>query len=556
MARGNRVAARVLPVVLAASCGMAIAAEQVGTAPAAHVRIHAGKAETLMLDGARRLALRVDDAAAMKSAAEAIGANAKDAERLALGGWWLLPVPKELPVETAVARLAERADVRFVSPVFVDYVGGPLWIGEQMLVGRDAGVKLDVPAERVVTLMEGIEAITLPTHSGLELLDRANALAVQPGVRFAEPDWFFSGGGTLTPNDPFYPQQWAMNQANNWDMNAPQAWDVTTGSNSIVTVVIDVGVDLTHPDLNLAPGVDSTGNGTNGAPGNTCDKHGTSVAGCISAKINNSIGCVGIAPGTRSASARTFVSSLACDGSWNSAASYTVSSLNFAQSSGARVTNNSNYYGFTSAAIETAYANTYAAGIVHFASNGNNGTSTIAYPASAPFVNGVAALTSSGTRAGFSQFGTGTDFSAPGENVISTDIAGTGGYNSTDYASVSGTSFASPYTAGVAALILSKNPSRTAAQVEAIMQSTCRDLGIAGYDTGFGWGLVNAQAALAATPWACAAEFDGVVGLSTNDLFAFLNAWFAGSPSANVDGVAGLSTNDVFFYLNLWFAGC
>ncbi len=55
---------------------------------------------------------------------------------------------------------------------------------------------------------------------------------------------------------------------------------------------------------------------------------------------------------------------------------------------------------------------------------------------------------------------------------------------------------------------------------------------------------------------ACAADFDGVGGVTTSDIFAFLNAWFAGQPSADVDGTPGLSTNDVFFFLNVWFAGC
>ncbi|MBY0312882.1 MAG: S8 family serine peptidase [Phycisphaerales bacterium] len=540
-----------VPSVLAADLGAAVASP----ATSQHVRIFAGKAEPLLVDAAHRLAVRAADAKVVETALIAIGAGG--VEPTGLDGWWFASVPKTMSIEAASAALADQPGVEFVSPVFVDYRGGPLWIGAQMLVGRDANVDLGVAAERVTTLMAGIEAITASTRNGLDLLAQANALAKMPGVRFAEPDWAFSGTGALTPNDALYPQQWAMNQANNWDMNAPQAWDTTTGSSAIITVIIDVGTDLTHPDLNLATGIDTTGSpALLGAPGNTCDKHGTAVAGCVSAKINNSIGCVGIAPNTRSASARTFVSNLSCNGSWNSSASYTVSTLNFAQSSGARVTNNSNYYGFTSAAIESAYATTYAAGIVHFASNGNNGTSSIAYPASVPFVNGIAALASSGARAGFSQYGVGTDFSAPGASVISTDIAGADGYVAGDYATVSGTSFASPYAAGVAALILSKNSTLTAAQVEGIMQTSSRDLGLVGYDTDFGWGLVNAQAALAATPTSCIADFDGINGIDTNDIFSFLNAWFAGSPTADVDGLAGLAPADVFYFLNSWFAGC
>jgi subtilisin family serine protease len=64
----------------------------------------------------------------------------------------------------------------------------------------------------------------------------------------------------------------------------------------------------------------------------------------------------------------------------------------------------------------------------------------------------------------------------------------------------SGTSMATPHVSGVAALILGKNPNLTPGQVETIMERTTTDLGVPNYDTKYGWGLVNAQAALAATP--------------------------------------------------------
>ena len=214
--------------------------------------------------------------------------------------------------------------------------------------------------------------------------------------------------------------------------------------------------------------------------------------------INNSLGTVGIAPGCRSASARTFISSLACDGSWSSSSSWTVNSLAWAQSIGARVSNNSNIYGFQSSAIAQKYASTRAAGIVHFACAGNSSSSTIAYPASLPDVNAVAALDRNGNLASFSNFGTGLDFSAPGAAIYTTDRTGSAGWVSDDYVTADGTSFASPYAAGVAALILSVNPSLNATNVEQIMQQSSVDRGAAGYDTTYGWGFVNAYNAVLA----------------------------------------------------------
>lgn len=341
------------------------------------------------------------------------------------------------------------------------------------------------------------------SRNGLEVLDQANALMETGAFLFAEVDWGFEGRAALTPNDALYSLQWGLHNTGQFggladmDMDVPEAWDRTLGSASIIVGVFDTGVQLDHPDLNIHGGIDTTGEGSAGAPGNACESHGTAVSGCISATIDNTIGVAGVAPNCPTYSVRFAVGDdVACNGSWFSFASFTVDGLDACATEGARVTNNSNYYGFTSSAIETKYAETKAAGMVHFASAGNDGTNTISYPSSIPEVNSVAALEPSGIRAFFSQYGAGLDFSAPGTSVYSTDRTGGSGYIAGDYVIVQGTSFASPYASAVAALVLSVDPSLTAAEVEALMQSGARDLGTAGYDTDFGWGFVNAEASL------------------------------------------------------------
>jgi hypothetical protein len=77
-------------------------------------------------------------------------------------------------------------------------------------------------------------------------------------------------------------------------------------------------------------------------------------------------------------------------------------------------------------------------------------------------------------------------------NIHSTDRTGTAGYYSGDYGLVHGTSFASPYAAGVAAMVLSRNGALTAPEVETRLQTSSRDLGTSGYGTDYGWGFVNA----------------------------------------------------------------
>lgn len=136
--------------------------------------------------------------------------------------------------------------------------------------------------------------------------------------------------------------------------------------------------------------------------------------------------------------------------------------------------------------------------MVHFASAGNSGSSVLAYPASIPGVNAVAAANRLGQRASFSQYGTGLAFIAPGQEILTTDRTASDGYGSGELATMNGTSFASPYAAGVAALICSTHPDFTVAQVERRMQTTALDMGPLGYDTGYGYGMLHAGRAVSA----------------------------------------------------------
>src|SRR5262249_25449116 len=149
-----------------------------------------------------------------------------------------------------------------------------------------------------------------------------------------------------------------------------------------------------------------------------------------------------------------------------------------------------------SSAIAAEYLFTRETGMVHFAAAGNDATNSIAYPASLPRVNAVAALNEGGGPASFSNHGTGLAFSAPGQDIYTTDRTGAAGYTNSDYVYAYGTSLASPYAAGVAALVLSVNPSLDPTNIEQIMQHSCVDLGPPGYDTTYGWGLVNAYNAV------------------------------------------------------------
>lgn len=493
----------------------------------------------LTLDPTR---IAVFNAVAGRTIASIPGVGAPESEQLPLDGVVIHSVARDARTERAVRSAVQsaslsRADIApdFISPVFIGSDGGPVIITKTLLIGFEPTTTPERRREILASLnaghvldedyasTQGLLRVESSSRSGIETLEIANKLAQNPEVRYAEPDWIFTGHSHASPNDPYYSNQWALRNTGNLfgsvagqDMQAERAWLITTGDPDIIDVIIDVGVDLTHPDLNqVAPGIDTTTNAGNGQPFNGCDKHGTAVAGCVSAIANNGIGVAGLAPATRTVSARTFISSLNCSGSWTSNASWTVNSLAFAESIGARVTNNSNGYGFSSSAIADKYASTRASGMVHFASAGNSGTSTIGYPASLPSVNAIAALNVNGARAGFSQYGVGLDFSAPGVSIASTDIQGAGGYNTSatagNYTYVDGTSFASPLSSAVAALVLSYKPSLTAAQVERAMQQGARDQLTPGYDTGSGWGFVDAYRSLERVRCPADLTFDDIV---------------------------------------------
>jgi len=297
-------------------------------------------------------------------------------------------------------------------------------------------------------------------------------------VDFAEPDRLIPPG--RVPNDPSYPSQWLHTT-----IGSPRAWDVTTGSRSVIVAVCDTGVQSNHPDLapNLKlPGFNSVDGTTNTEP---VMWHGTSVAGCIGAVGNNGAGVSGI-------NWTVSILPVRISNTPDGCAYYSdmAEGISWAADAGARVVNLS-YAGWGSATVDSAAQYLLGKGGLLFIAAGNNGqdTSTICPPS--PDYVVVGATTSSDALASWSNYGAGIDVVAPGEGIYTT-------YTGSGYASVNGTSFASPIAAGVAALVFAKNPALTPLQVAKVLYSTCTDLGAEGPDSKFGNGRVNAAAAVAA----------------------------------------------------------
>jgi serine protease len=230
-----------------------------------------------------------------------------------------------------------------------------------------------------------------------------------------------------------------------------------------------------------------------------------------------------------------------CLSSFDSQPSMLANALAWTVDIGAGVTNSSFSY-TQSSTVTTAYQNARNNGVIHFAATGNGGGSSISYPSSLSSVNAVGALNSSGNRASFSQYGSGIAYSAPGEGILTTDRTGGDGYEGGDYATLSGTSFASPNAAGVAALVLSMDPSLAPAAVEEVMNETCVDKGASGYDTVYGWGFVNAQNAVEAMIQSGPGDYDGDGDVDETDF-----AYWAGCMTGPEAGPAPAGCEPFYF---------
>ncbi len=250
---------------------------------------------------------------------------------------------------------------------------------------------------------------------------------------------------------------------------------------AIKVAVIDTGIDLTHPDLqdNIKGSIDFTGSRSGAKDENG---HGTHVAGTIGA-LQNSIGVVGVAPQVSLYAVR--VLDRRGSGYWSDVSE----GIDWCASNGMNVANMSLGASSAPTALQTSCDAAYASGngVLLIAAAGNSGdgntsTTEISYPAYYASVVAVGATDSSNGLASFSNTGSYVELSGPGVSVLST-------YKGSGYATLSGTSMASPHAAGVAALLWASGS--TASSVRTSLQNKAQDLGATGKDNGYGYGLVH-----------------------------------------------------------------
>jgi subtilisin family serine protease len=343
----------------------------------------------------------------------------------------------------------------------------------------------------------------------------AERLAALAEVEWSEPNHYIQADAVI-PNDPMFQgfRQWGLRQ-----INCPQAWEFTTGEPSVVVGVIDTGIQLNHPDLapllldgydfvhfdpgsTPRPGWVWTGDFTGFDSDPTDDfGHGTHVGGTICSLSNNNVGGAGVAWNVRLMPMR-FMAGMREIATGDTGGMGTdvdaAVSIVWASANGARILNMSfgSYTQSTSeqGAIDFAVQNN----TVLCAAMGNDNTSNTHFPSAYPGVIAVGATGRFNQRwndnpTTGSNFGPYISLCAPGVDIWSTYAGGT-------YASMTGTSMATPHVAGVAALMLSVNPNLTATDVADILRSTALPLRDNDSDPvpndNYGHGLVQADKAV------------------------------------------------------------
>jgi|GEM_PF-6908798 len=312
-----------------------------------------------------------------------------------------------------------------------------------------------------------LEVVKLP--EGVKVEDAVSEIKKNNNVESVQPNYIYHL--TDIPNDEYLSKEWGLK-----NLDAAAAWNITEGSSDVKIGILDSGIDINHPDLKdniwtnpseiSGNGIDDDKNGFiddihgwdflhndskvfNAAED---DLHGTHIAGIIAAEANG-IGTVGVAPKVK-------IVPLKVLGSDGGDTADIIKAIDYAKKLGVKIINCS----FGGSSYDEALKDAMqSSGILFIAAAGNDGIDTDLspiYPAcyNIPNIISVAAIDSSGNLASFSNYGFNSiDVAAPGVNILSTIPAALTKSNSYSlaYAYESGTSMATPFVTGIAALLVS-----------------------------------------------------------------------------------------------------
>lgn len=397
---------------------------------------------------------------------------------------------------------------------------------------------------------DGGASMVVDVPDGVSVGQAVAAAEADPDVVYAQPNFRYhllddapASSTPALPDDPYvsvsendvsdYPST-----ANQWwihSVNAPAAWERVRGEdNPVAVAVLDTGIDFDHEDLKANILADYAYDACRcqmltESIDNDEMQHGCHVAGIIAAEANNGTGIAGVTYNAKvlpirvfdfdSSSGRAMCSDEDLiraydyllsdpDGNGKSVAEETRTHV-VNMSLGSYLQDDVYYYGgdpmdYYDYAFEAKIREAQEEAnilTVAAAGNGENGYARTdeSYPSDFDDVMSVMALRTDTTRTRWSDHNAHKNISAPGNNVFSTYWSATEGeaFNGTKYAFESGTSMASPIVAGCAALLWAYDPNLTVQDVKDALYGTAFDLGDDGFDELFGWGRVDAAAAVA-----------------------------------------------------------
>jgi subtilisin family serine protease len=390
------------------------------------------------------------------------------------------------------------------------------------------------------SLLRRFQVISLPNGNAIDVASEAAKAAgsVPGGILFENIPYIApvcgsccSGGSdagatcapsatTIIPNDTLFASQWGLQR-----INAPRAWPLSEGDPNVVVAVLDQGVELGHPDLNLWPISYSTITHTN--DGSPVGNHGTACAGIICGRIDNALGVAGLAGKCRVMAIAT-----------NFADTEVAEGLYYAADNGARVVSMSfgvypSWMIWNFAIIEAALQYCQSKNVVLVAASGNENLNVCRFPGTDPRTICVGGSNRDDVRKAIGDtsienwwgacYGPSVDVVAPCLEIPTTDRLGPSGYTPTDYdLRFNGTSSATPHVAALAGLVISLNPALTNADVRKVISESTDKINAGGYvymatagkpygtwNNDVGYGRINAERALL---MACSFGEDGCLG--------------------------------------------
>lgn len=427
----------------------------------------------------------------------------------------------ELKYNETVADLGNEPEIEEVRPVF------------------EAGPNILIPSDRVIFSVKSADALeALKKEYGLEIVEEsygnivasapgkntlliASALATNPAVNYAEPDFITMGAhiAKFSEPPPLALEPLVDNRYASKITKAVEAWALVQPDKAIRIAILDEGVDTSHPDL--SPSIVGVYDGTSDTPNqdpNPWDGHGTACAGLAAAVSSDPAGMRGIGGGCSILGIRIAYSDRR-GGNWVTQSSWIARAINWAWDVGqADVLSNSWGGGAPSNAISSAFMlaqqhgrNGKGCAVVIAAGNSDNQilypgnlTNLITVTASNEYDEPKTKNSRDGEHWWGSCYGAQSDIAAPGVHNLTTDNVGDAGYDPSNYApNFNGTSSATPIVAGAIGLIYSANPDLTYQEVAEILRDTADKVGgvnygFTGHNARMGFGRLNVEAAILA----------------------------------------------------------